>query len=76
MVAQMIHSIISMTPNDARKKSNETVVLWNLWNNANRNRQYPELKIGSEVRTVQKQDGKRKGYDPKWSKIMYEVASK
>ena len=67
------HSSISMSPNDAKKKSNEKVVLWNLWNNAKRNRVYPELSIGSEVRTVQKQDGKRKGYDPKWSKIIYKV---
>jgi len=69
------HSSISMSPNSAKKKSNEKVVLWNLWNNAKRNRVYPELSIGSEVRTVQKQDGKRKGYDPKWSKIIYKVIS-
>ena len=67
------HSSISMSPNDAKKKSNEMVVLWNLWNNAKRNRQYPEIFIGSEVRVVQKQDGKRKGYDPKFSRIVYKV---
>ena len=67
------HSSIGMSPNSAKKKSNETVVLWNLWNNAKRNRVYPELSIGSEVRTVQKQDGKRKGYDPKFSRTVYKV---
>ena len=69
------HSSIGMSPNSAKKKSNETVVLWNLWNNASRDRKYPEIIVGSEVRTVQKQDGKRKGYDPKWSKIIYKVIS-
>lgn len=37
------HSTIGMSPNEARKKSNEIVVKWNLWNNANRNRKYPNL---------------------------------
>ena len=68
-----IHSTIEMTPIQAKKKSNEMVVKFNLWNNAKRNRKYPELNEGSNVRTIQKQDGKKKGYDPKWSKQVYKV---
>ena len=59
-----IHSTIDMTPNDAKKKSNETVVLWNVWNticNAKRNRVYPEILPGQEIRTIMKKDGKHKG---------------
>ena len=70
-----IHSSINMTPNDAKKKSNEKVVLWELWNNAKRNRKYPDVEVNSEVRTVIKQDGKRKGYDPKWTRTVFKVVS-
>ena len=70
-----VHSIVEMTPVQAKKKSNEMVAKFNLWNNAKRNRKYPELSVGSNVRTIKKQDGKRKGYDPKWSKQVYKVVS-
>ena len=70
-----IHSTIEMTPNDAKKPRNELVVKFNLWNNAKRNRKYPELNEGSDVRTIIKQDGKKKGYDPKWSRQVYKVVS-
>ena len=70
-----IHGTIEMTPNEAKKPKNEMVVKFNLWNNAKRNRKYPELNEGSNVRTIQKQDGKKKGYDPKWSKQVYKVVS-
>ena len=70
-----IHSTIEMTPNDAKKPRNELVVKFNLWNNAKRNRKYPELNEGSDVRTIIKQDGKKKGYDPKWSRQVYQVVS-
>ena len=70
-----VHSTIEMTPIQAKKKSNEMVVKFNLWNNVKRNRKYPELTEGSNVRTIQKQDGKKKGYDPKWSRQVYQVIS-
>ena len=45
----------------------------NLWNNAKKNRQYPELEIGNEVRVIQKKENNTKGYMPKWSKEVYKV---
>ena len=48
------HTTIEMTPNEAKKKSNEMVVKSNLWNNASRNRKYPEIKENQEVRILLK----------------------
>jgi hypothetical protein len=53
------HRTIHMTPNQDKKKGNKLMVSFNLWNNANKNRQYPELKIGNEVRAwVKEKDGR------------------
>ena len=49
------------------------MVSFNLWNNAKRNRKYPDLKVGDEVRVVIKKDSKTKGYMPKWSTEKYKV---
>ena len=62
-----------MTPNQAKKEGNTLMVSFNLWNNAKKNRQYPEISSGSEVRVIQKKDNKTKGYMPKWSKEVYKV---
>ena len=43
-----------MTPNQAKKEGNKLMVSFNLWNNAKHNKQYPELKVGDEVRVIQK----------------------
>ena len=68
------HSTIGMSPNEARKPSNEIVVKWNLWNNANRERRYPKLEKNDEVRVmIKKEAGKTKGYMPKWSLETYKV---
>ena len=62
-----------MTPNQAKKEGNKLMVSLNLWNNAKTNRQYLELKVGSEVRVIQKKDNNTKGYMPKSSKDIYKV---
>ena len=54
------HSTIEMTPNEAKKKSNEMVVKFNLWNNASRNRKYPEIKENNEVRILLKKETGKK----------------
>ena len=63
-----------MTPSQAKKKGNKLMGSFNLWNNAKKNRQYPELRVGNEVRVTQKKDNKTKGYMPNWSKEVYNVA--
>ena len=62
-----------MTPNQAKKEGNKLMVSFILWNNAKKNRQYPELKVGDEVRVMQKKDNTTKGYFPTWSKEVYKV---
>ena len=39
-----------MSPNDAKKPGNQLMVSYNIWNKAKRNRQYPDLKVGDDVR--------------------------
>ena len=67
------HRTIHMSPNQAKKEGNKLMVSFNLWNNAKRNRKYPDLKVGDEVRVVIKKDSKTKGYMPKWSTDKYKV---
>ena len=43
------HRTMHMTPNQAKKEGNKLVVSFNLWNNAKRNRQYPDISSGSDV---------------------------
>ena len=50
------HRTTHMTPNQAKKEGNKLMVSFNLRNNAKKNRQYPELKVGDEVRVIQKKD--------------------
>ena len=68
------HRTIQMTPNQAKKEGNKLMVSFNLWNNAKRNRKYPDLKVGDDVRVAIKKDSKTKGYMPKWSTKKYKIA--
>ena len=62
-----------MKPNEARKESNKLMVSFNLWSNAKRNRRYPEIKVGDEVRVMIKKYSKTNCYMPKWSTDKYTV---
>ena len=69
-----VHSTIEMTPNDAKKRGNRLFVSFNLWKNAKRNNQYPDLAVNDDVRVLLKKEaGKTKGYMPKWSKEVYQI---
>ena len=50
----MKHSAIGFTPKDARKSSNELKAKLHLNMNAKRNRVYPELSVGDEVKIFRK----------------------
>ena len=41
-----------MRPNQAKKEGNKLMVSFNFWNNAKKNRQYPESNVGDEVRVI------------------------
>ena len=49
------------------------MVSYNIWNKATRDRQYPKIYVGDDVRVKPIKDSKTKGYDPKWSKDVYKV---
>ena len=63
-----IHNSIEMSPNQAKKPGKQLMVSHNIWNKAKRNRQYPEISLGDDVRVKLIKDNTTKGYDPKWSK--------
>ena len=63
-----VHSTIKMSPNDARKAGNKLTASFNIWAQSKKDRVYPELKVGDEVRVMLTKDSKTKGYMPKWSK--------
>ena len=62
-----VHSTIKMSPNDARKEGNKLTASFNIWAQSKKDRVYPELKVGDEVRVMLTKDSKTKGYMPKWS---------
>ena len=68
-----IHTTIEMSPNQAKQQGNQLIVSYNIWAKVKRNRQYPDLKVGNDVRVKTIKDSKTKGYDPKWSKEVYKV---
>ena len=49
-----IHSSTGFTPSEARKKKNEYAVKLNLEIRALKNRKYPEIKVGDEVKVMRK----------------------
>ena len=69
----MIHSSTKMTPNDARKDTNEADVKNNLELRAKRNRTYPPLAIGDSVRIKRKRKPNEKERQIPWSPDTYEV---
>ena len=47
-----VHSTIKMSPNDARKEGNKLTASFNRWAQSKKDRVYPELKVGDEVRII------------------------
>ena len=68
-----VHRTIKMTPNEATKSGNQLMVSFNLWDGAKRNRRYPEIKVGDEVRAIMKKDNKTKGCFQKWTVDKYSI---
>ena len=68
-----IHSTIKTTPSDARKDGNKLMVSYNIWDKSKRDRKYPELKVGNDVRVMLTKDSKTKGYMPKWSTDKFKI---
>ena len=69
----MKHSATEVTPKEARKPSNELKVKLNLASKARKNRMYPELDKGDEVKIFRKRKPNEKERVGNWSKNIYTV---
>ena len=69
----MKHSATEMTRKEARKPSNELKVKLNLASKARKNRMYPELDKGDEVKIFRKRKPNEKERVGNWSKNIYTV---
>ena len=61
------HDSTEMKPIDGKKEYNKLLIWWNLHNKAKRERLYPEIKQGDEVRVMIKKTRFRKQTDNKWT---------
>jgi len=72
---RMVHSSIKMTPNEARKPSNELNVKLNLQLNRAKTRKYPNISVGDKVKLYRKKDKLDKERKSVWSPNFYTVDS-
>ena len=70
---KMKHSATGFTPKDARKPSNELKVKLHLNMNAKRNRVYPDLGVGDEVKIFRKRKPNEKERVANWSQNVYTI---
>ena len=69
----MKHSATGFTPKDARKPSNELKVKLHINMNAKRNRVYPDLGVGDEVKIFRKRKPHEKERVSNWSQNVYAI---
>ena len=70
---QMKHSATGFTPKEARKPSNEVKVRLNLTMEGKKNRLYPELDVGDEVKIFKKRKPNEKERVGNWSQNIYTI---
>ena len=69
----MKHSATGFTPKDARKLNNELKGKLHLNMNAKRNRVYPDLGVGDEVKIFRKRKPNEKERVSNWSQNVYTI---
>ena len=69
-----IHTSTKMTPKEARLKRNEYAVKLNLELRALKNRKYPELNVGDEVKVMRKKAITEKERSSRWLSETFTVA--
>ena len=69
----MKHSATGFTPKEARKHSNEFKVKLNLTMKGKKNRVYPDLDVGGEVRIFRKRKPNEKERVSNWSQNIYTI---
>ena len=67
------HSTTGLAPNEAVKPSSHMDVWLSISSKATYNRNYPPLKIGSQVRTYVKPHNMKKGHGCSWSNQVYTI---
>ena len=72
---QMKHSATGFTPKEARKPSNQFKVKLNLTMKGKKNRIYPELDVGDEVRIFRKRKPNEKERVSHWSQNIFTIES-
>ena len=72
---KMVHSSTKLTPNEARKKKNEYTVKLNLEVRALKNRKYPEIRVGDEVKVMRKKGIAEKERTSNWLNETFKVTS-
>ena len=70
---QMKHSATGFTPKDARKPSNQFKVKVNLTMKGKKNRVYPDLDVGDEVKIFRKRKPNEKERASNWSQNIYTI---
>jgi hypothetical protein len=68
-----IHGTTKLSPIEARHDKNRLNVLLNITLKAQYNRTYPELVMGSSVRTYIKPGSFKKGYESRWSPQAHKI---
>ena len=70
---QAKHSATGFTPEETRKPSNQFKVKIKLTMNGKKNRVYPELDVGHEVKTFRKRKPNEKERVSNWSQNIYTI---
>ena len=71
--SQMKHSATGFTPKEARKPSNQFKVKLNLTMKGKKNRVYPDLDVGDEVKIFRKRKPNEKERVRNWSQNIYTI---
>ena len=69
----MKHSVTGFTPKEARKPSNQFNVKLNLAMKGKKNRVYPDLDVGDEVKIFRKRKPNEKERVSNWSQNIYTI---
>ena len=73
---QMKHSATGFTPKEARKPSNQFKVKFNLTMKGKKNRVYPDLDVGDEVKIFRKRKPNEQERVSNWSQNIYTMHRK
>lgn len=68
------HSSIKMSPVEASKKTNENIVLMNLYGRVSSDPAKPKFSVGERVRITKMKHTFEKGYTPRWTEEVFTIS--